>query len=124
MNAASTKITVTVTDDRRIIVEVPHDTPPGTYALDVSSGGDRLGVQSPRQPVAPVPEADYSSEFIAQRESLRAKLAAAGLLADPRFDLPDDFVPLSDAQLLELGRRLASATTIDEFINDEREERF
>lgn len=93
-------LTATVDESRRLLLTVPDDVPLGQIKVTIE-----------------LPEAESTLE------ELRALLLAAGIL-DTSIIVPDDAVELSDEELDEMGRLLASGGSVVDLIHEDREERF
>lgn len=101
-------LTVIVDEKRRIMIDLPDDTPTGPVEL----------VIRPLAPPTPQAGADLT------REAMRAKLAAAGLVTPGMRYAPADAVALSAEEEEQLGRLLAVGKSAADIIDEEREERF
>jgi hypothetical protein len=102
------KVKTIIDEKRRIMIDLPDDVPLGEVELEMNIR--RVGA---------VP--DEPPEIIT-REWVRAKLKAAGLLAE------DEFFPeaeeVSEEELERLGRVFAADGPISELVDEDREERF
>ncbi|MCC7451712.1 MAG: hypothetical protein IT324_30165 [Anaerolineae bacterium] len=93
-------LSVMVGEDRRIVIDLPPDTPVGP--VDV--------VITPRETPAVSNPA---------REAARAKLLAAGRLVT-NIRAPEGTVPLSPEELLRIGQRPPGTKSLDEMIDEDR----
>jgi hypothetical protein len=95
-----------VTEDHKLIVDVPDDVPPGRVDVMIQS--------------AP---ADETLPANPAREAARAKLAAGGLLSSTH-ELPLGTRIPTDAEVEAAGKLPPGARPSEELINEDREERF
>lgn len=94
-------LSVEITENRRLIIDLPPDTPLGTADLIIQICGQ--GDQPLHQ---------------AACEVARAKLAAAGkLVTDIRA--PEGTIPLAPDELLRLGTLPPGSPTLDDLINED-----
>lgn len=99
--------TVIVDEKRRIMIDLPDDMPTGPIEITARPLAD---LETRPEPLT--------------REWVRAKLIAAGLVdTDARY-APDDAEELSEEEEEELGRLLAGPRPVEDYINEDREERF
>ena len=103
------RLTVTVNEDRRVVIDLPADMPTGPAEIVV-----RSLEQPAEKPQANIPHNPA-------REAARAKLLAAGVLVTPdKLGIPDDIEPISDEELDRLGRLLAQGRSTLDLINEDR----
>ena len=79
-------LSVEIHADRRLVIDIPADFPIGVVELTIRRPDSALPIQ-----INP------------EREALRAKLLAAGLL-ETSYEIPLGAVPLSEDALMEMGR--------------------
>src|SRR5262249_16404428 len=101
-------IPVTIHEDRRLVVDLPHDFPVGPVELIIRS-------RTPYQP-------EYPAQSVRERQRVRAKLLAAGILSTVKDDL-EGINPLSPEELLKLGTLPPNARPTSDYINQERDAR-
>lgn len=99
------RLTAVVGEDRRLVIDLPEDTPTGPVELVI-----RL------KPVEPT-----GTPVNLAREAARVKLLAAGALVT-HFDIPEDAVPLSLEERIRLGTMAAGARGSEELIDEDRGE--
>jgi hypothetical protein len=95
-----------VTEDHKLIVDVPDDVPPGLVYLKIR--------------IPPSSEIDADNPA---RAAARAKLAAVGLLSSTH-ELPLGTRIPTDAKVEAAGELPPGARPSEELINEDREERF
>ena len=100
-------LTVHVDEKRRVLIDLPDDVPTGEVELQV---------------VIHTPEAAPNGPLT--REQVRARLIAAGLLNPNVQYAPPDAEELSPEEEYRIGRMLAGDRSVEDLINEEREERF
>jgi hypothetical protein len=96
-----------VSEDRRLIYELPPEVPVGRVKLTIQPVAEEVPAPStPSQPLT--------------REEARRRLAAAGMLVTTRMT-PEDAVPLTDEELQRLANLFGGGpmTTLD-IINEDR----
>jgi hypothetical protein len=99
-------LTAEVDNTRAITIHLPDDVPTGKVEITVRPlADDALG--PPPEPMT--------------REWARAKLKVAGLLAEEDFPEAEE---LSEEEEERLGRLLAGPCPVEDYINEDREERF
>ncbi len=101
------KITAMVDAKRRIMIDLPDEVPLGPVEITVRpvTNGEQ---EEPQQPIT--------------REWVQAKLKAAGLLAeDEHFP---DAEELTEEEEEELARQVAGGRPAEDYVNEDREERF
>lgn len=98
------RIKTTIGEDRRLVIDLPDDTPTGPAEL----------VIHPAQP--PQREATTLT-----REEARAKLLAAGALVTD-IHAPEGTIPLSPEELLRIGKLPPGARPSEELIDEDRGE--
>ncbi len=96
-------LSVEIGEDRRLVIDLPSDTPMGIAELTI-------------KPLHNV-EGETSN---AAREAARATLMAAGIL-DTSHQIPEGAVALSNEELARLGQLTPGARSSDELIDEERE---
>jgi hypothetical protein len=101
MVAQPITVSAVIGEDRRLVVDLPADTPTGKVNLIIFP--------------APTPSTNPA------RESLRAKLLAAGALRT-RVDVPSDAVPLRLEERIRLGTIPPGSPTAEELVNEDRGE--
>ncbi len=99
-----------ITEDRRLVVELPPDIAPGAVEIELFP-----------QAVAPTVAAD-PDDHQAELDALRARLLAAGVIV--HIKAPEGAVMLSDEERAILWSQVADGKTVQELIDEEREERF
>jgi hypothetical protein len=99
------RLSAVVGEDRRLIIDLPPDTPIGPVELEV-------------RPAAPAPT---TSNKPLTREEARAKLLAAGYLVTS-IHAPEGTVPLTPQEILEIGKLPPDARISDEPVNEDRGE--
>ena len=95
-------LSVVVGEDRRLVIDLPPDTPTGPAELTIHPA---------------TPPRDESA-----RDRVRAKLLEAGLLVTT-IRAPEGTKPLSPEEILQLGTLPADARRSSELIDEDREER-
>jgi hypothetical protein len=95
-------LSVEVGEDRRLIIDLPPDTPTGPAAVVIKPH-----------------ELEGVSTTNPAREAARAKLLAAGILSTAHR-APEGAVALSDEQLQRLGERPLGGISLDEIIDEDR----
>lgn len=108
----SIKITAMVDAKRRIMIDLPEEVPVGRVEITVRPG-----------PIGEKEEPTIESPSLT-REEARAKLIAAGLLDPNAHYAPDDAEELSEEEEEELARRVAGGRPAEDYVNEDREERF
>jgi hypothetical protein len=106
----SVTLVVEVTDDRRVMIDLPEGIPTGSIELTI------------RPLPASKPTSNGGGSNLT-REEARERLRAAGLLSEGPW-APPDAIPASEEELEELGRRFAGPTSIAEAIIEGRNERY
>lgn len=107
MNTAkSFNLTVHVDEKRRVLIDLPDDVPTGEVELQV---------------IIQTPEAAPNGPLT--REQVRNRLIAAGLLNPNVQYAPPNAEELSPEERLRIGRMVAGDKTIQQLIDEEREER-
>jgi hypothetical protein len=96
------RLKTVIGEDRKLIVQLPNDIPPGDVELVVQSS-------------EPVPANTGNSA----RESAKAKLLAAGALVT-QFEIPANTVRLSVEERLQLGTLPTDARSSLDLINEDR----
>jgi hypothetical protein len=96
------RLTAILGQDRKLTIELPPEIPPGPVELVVRSQIEQATV-----------ELTY--------EQVREQLRQAGILAEPDADV-SNIVPLSDEEILELGRPLFPTKPSHEQIIEDRGE--
>ncbi len=97
-------IPANIPEDRRVVIELPPDTPTGEVTLQV------VVLTEEAAPIVENPE----------RERLRQKLLAAGMLTE--YPLPEGFVAPSPEAVRQAGRHRPGATPTDQIIREMRDE--
>ncbi|MFN8376019.1 MAG: hypothetical protein U0694_24490 [Anaerolineae bacterium] len=95
------RLKTTIGADRKLVVQLPNDIPPGSIELIVHSGESE-------------PEVYHSA-----REVARAKLLAAGALVTS-FETPPDAIRLSVEERLRLGTLPPDARSSFDLIDEDR----
>ena len=98
-------ITAVVDEKRRIMIDLPDDIPTGTVKITVE------------------PVDELSTDPKTRHEQLQARLIAAGVVEPNVHYAPPDAEELSDEEELALGRKLAGIRPVEDYINEDREER-
>ncbi len=101
---APIRIHTTIGEDRRLIIDLPPDTPTGPAELVIHPA-----------------EAPQRETKTLTREEARAKFLAAGFLTSG-IPVPEDTVLLSPDDLLRAGRLTPGARPSEELINEDRGE--
>jgi len=94
-------LSVEIPEDRRLVIDLPADMPPGAAELTIRSHATEI---------SPLNEA---------REIARAKLLA-GTALNISHHAPDDAVALSDEELEQHGQLAPGARSSEEIVNEER----
>src|SRR5438552_20776 len=102
---AEIKLSARVGEDRRLVVNLPPDTPTGPVELTIRSLAES----------AETPSALENPE----REEIRAKLKEAGLLSTIRY-APEGAQPLSDEELAQIGRLPPGSRSSEELVAEDR----
>lgn len=98
-------LSAVVTEDRKLIVEVPDEVPPGRVDVLIQ-----------------VPDAEAAKYTNPAREAARAKLAAAGILSKAHELLPDVRIP-TDEEVRAAGKLPPGARPSEDLIREDREDR-
>jgi hypothetical protein len=99
-------LTVHVDEKRRVLIDLPDDTPTGEVEVQL---------------IIPTPQASANGPLT--REQVRNRLIAAGLVDPNAQYAPPDAEELSSEERLRIGRMVAGDKTIQQLIDEEREER-
>ena len=99
------RLTAVVGEDRRLVIDLPPDTPTGPVELEVRSAA----------PAPTVPDKPLT------REEARAKLLAAGYLVTS-IRAPEGTVPLTPEEILEIGKLPPGARPSEELVDEDRGE--
>lgn len=98
------KLSAIVGEDRQLHIKLPDEIPAGTIEIVIRS-------------TVAQPMADPTSE----REIVRAKLMAAGILATPEeLGIPEDIQPLPLEERLRIGTMPPGARPSEELIDEDR----
>lgn len=103
---ASIRLSALITEDRKLIVQVPADIPAGPVELVIQ-------VLEPPSSMSVINPA---------REAARAKFAAAGMLSHAHR-LPDGVIPPTEEEMLSAGILPPGARPSEELISEDRDER-
>lgn len=95
-------LTVHVDEKRRVLIDLPDDTPTGAVELQV---------------IIPTPEVTPNGPLT--REQVLARLIAAGLVDPNAQYAPPDAEELSVEERLRIGRLVAGDKTIQQLIDEE-----
>ena len=96
------RLSALVGEDRRLVIDLPPDTPLGPV---------ELVIRSAESPVNPA------------REAARAKLMAAGILVRPEdMGIPDDLQPLPLEERLRIGKMPPGVRPSEELVDEDRGE--
>ncbi len=111
MNAIT--LSATVSEDHKLIIELPEDVPPGEVEVVI-------------RPVTPPQEtAEQSNDeyppYNAAREAARAKMLAAGKLVT-WIKAPEGTVPLTPEERMRIGTLPPGARPSEELIDEDRGE--
>ncbi|MBX3083770.1 MAG: hypothetical protein KF716_19205 [Anaerolineae bacterium] len=98
-------ISVTIGEDRKLVVELPPEVPVGKAELTIK----------------PAVKADEDIPLNPTREALRAKLLAAGRLAT-NMDVPINARSLTNEELAILGQMPPDARPSEDLIDEDRGE--
>lgn len=109
------KLTAIVPDDRRLVIELPPDAPTGEVEIEIHAAP-----QPTAEPPAVTPP-DAPKQGMT-REEARAKLLAAGALSIIKSDLPEDYVPLTQEELFQIGQMPPGTRPSHEIIIEDRGE--
>lgn len=99
------RLSAVVGEDRRLVIDLPPDTPLGPVELEV-----RSAAPAPTQRDKPL-----------TREEARAKLLAAGYLVTS-IHAPEGTVPLTPEERMEIGRLPPGARPSKELVDEDRGE--
>lgn len=99
-------VTAMVDEKRRVMIDLPDEVEPGLVELEVIVR--RVEDEKPPEPLT--------------REWILARLRAAGLLVEN--EVFSEAKELSEAEELELAQQLAASRPVEDYINEDREERF
>lgn len=102
--AAPIHIQTTIGEDRRLVIDLPPDTPTGPAELVIHPAGMEPPAQKPMT-----------------REEARAKLLAAGKLST-WMRAPEGAVPLTPEELLRIGAMPPGTRPSHELIDEDRGE--
>jgi hypothetical protein len=100
--ANSIVIHTTIGEDRHLVLDLPADTPTGPVELVIRA-----------KQIVSEPATELT------REEARARLLAAGALVT-NLGISDDIEPISDEELLELGKLPPGARPSEELIDEDR----
>ena len=106
---AAIKMSVWVGEDKRLVVELPADTPTGLAEVVITPQETKGETYSPQYPEA----------WVQKREQLRQKLLEANLLSTANH-APAGTVPLSPEALLRLGALPPGIRSTGELIDEDR----
>ena len=95
-------LSAVVGEDRRLIIDLPPDTPGGPVELVV------------RPAAAPIPQGKSMT-----REESRAILLAAGFLVTT-IHAPEGTVPLTPEEIMEIGKLPPGARSSEELVDEDR----
>lgn len=94
------RVSAVIGEDRQLVVQLPEDTPVGAVELEIHL---------------------LNSPVHEEREEIRARLLAAGLLVRPEdMDIPEDLEYISDEALEELVHLPPGSPTSDQLIDRDR----
>lgn len=99
------RLRAVIGDDRKLIIQLPKDIPPGELELTVRS----------------IDESGSSVVMNSARDAAKAKLMAAGALVT-QFEVPANAVRLSIEERIRLGTMPADARPSLDLINEDRVE--
>ncbi|MAS36667.1 MAG: hypothetical protein CL610_21865 [Anaerolineaceae bacterium] len=99
----SFNLIVHVDEKRRVVIDLPEDIPTGPLELEVM-------VHLP-------------AESVLTRDTVRDRLSSAGLIDPSGPYVPAEAQELSAEERLRIGRALAGDKTVQQLIDEEREER-
>ncbi len=100
----SIRLSVVIGEDRRLVVDLPDNTPVGPAELEI-------------HPV----EMSHTQEY----EEIKARLLAAGLLAAPTAEelgISNDAVPLTLEERLRIGQMPPDAPPVEALVDEDRGE--
>ena len=104
----SITLTAIVDENGHLVVDVPPEIPPGPVEIIIR----------------PTPENGDARPKPQTREWIRAKLIAAGLVNPNADDDLEDAEELSEEEELRLGMLLKGDRPVEDYISEDREERF
>ncbi len=102
--ASEIRIQTTIGEDRRLVIELPPDTPTGPAELVIHPAAAESSAQKPMT-----------------REEARAKLLAAGKLAT-WIHAPEGTIPLTPEERMRIGKLPPDARPSEELIDEDRGE--
>ena len=105
------KLSAVVGEDRRLVIDLPEEIPAGPVELVVRAA-------SAARPIVNIEPVDKET-LRAEREAVRQKLLAAGVLATD-LGIPDNLVSLSDEELEQLVRLPPGARSSEELVDEDR----
>jgi hypothetical protein len=112
-SATPIKISAVIGEDRRLIVDLPADTPTGPAQIEVL-------VHPDAQPT-PHDDSEALAAWRTEYERLRAKLAAAGALSTT-WRAPEGAVELTEAERIRIGTMPPGAPSSEQSIAEDRGE--
>ncbi len=101
-------LSAVIGEDRRLVIDLPPDTPTGMVDLLIKP---HVEAEPYVETIPPNPD----------RERIRAKLLAAGLLVTD-IRAPEGTIPLSPEEILRIGTLPEGAPSLDKMIDEERNE--
>ena len=107
------KLSVWVGEDKKLIVDLPPETPVGLVDVQISL---RQTESSVEQPMA---NGADSETWMEKRERFRKRLMEAGLLSTAHY-APEGYVPLSDEERMRLITLPPGARPTDELVDEDR----
>ena len=104
------RLSTTVGADRKLVLQLPEEIPAGEVEIEI-----RVAEKSPeaRKP--------YEIPYNPAREAARAKLRAAGILAESTR-APEGTVPMSPEEILAIGAKAVGGKSILDLVNEDRGE--
>jgi hypothetical protein len=99
-------LSAVIGEDRKVVIELPADTPIGKVNLELVV---RSITTTDEIPVNP------------ERERIRAKLMAKGMLSTAHY-LPDDAIVPTEAEMIEAGKLPPGARPSEEILREIRDE--
>ncbi len=106
------KLAVWVGEDKKLIIDLPADTPVGLVDVQISRRETEILESS-------TAHGEPSETWAEKREHLRKQLIAAGLLSTAHY-APEGTIALSAEDLLQLGTLPPGTRPTDELIDEDR----
>ncbi|MCI0555460.1 MAG: hypothetical protein L0287_31325 [Anaerolineae bacterium] len=107
------KLSVWVGEDKRLIIDLPPESPAGLIDVQIAPHTEQENAASPSD------NATAEESVVGKRERLRKKLMDAGMLSTAHH-APAGTIPLSPEALLRLGTLSPGVRSTDKLIDEDR----